>query len=402
MAGELVLGLGGTVDYEIVWDDRVVERLAQELGIRGDELTTTSPIVDERSLLVTVLGFLGTGAGGERFVATSAIVEAFAARFETRVTLGGTGVRAGLAMARLGIPTVQHLVSIDDTVRRLLPPEIRVISSATRDTLDPHLIVQYPAGARVALADGTVLAAPHPNRIILANDPPNRSMALSPELPATLAGASLMLVSGFNTMQDPQLLERRLVELARALDALPADGLVVYEEAGFYVPAFRERVHRHLLHRIDVYSLNEDELADHLGRPVDLDDADAVAAALAELQRLLPVDALVVHSRLWAVAVGPSAARYAAALESAVRMSATRYRVGDELTAAEFEATARLARHPEGVAVVEELLARHLVGAAAVAAYHLDHVERPTTIGLGDSFVGGFLAALALEGEATR
>lgn len=393
MAGELLLGLGGTVDYEILWDDAIVEGLAHELGIRADELTTTAPIVDERSLVVTVLGFLGTGGGGERFVVSS-VVETFAARFEKRITLGGTGVRAGLAMAELGTPTVQHLVSIDDNVRRLLPPEITWISSATEDTLDPHLIVQYPAGARIELVDGTVLEAPHPNRLIFADDPPNREMALSSDLPSALESARVFLVSGFNTMQDAQLLERRLIELRGAISSLPPGGLVVYEEAGFYRPDFRALVHRHLLDRIDVYSLNEDELGDYLGRQVELEDPDAVADALAELQRTLPVPALVVHSRLWALAVGPLAPEYAAALESGVRMAATRYRAGDDFTTSDFEDTASLSRDRDGVAVVDAVLARDPAGAVGVAAYDLRHIVRPTTIGLGDSFVGGFLAAL--------
>jgi ADP-dependent phosphofructokinase/glucokinase len=396
MSGELVLGLGGTVDYEIVWDDAVVEALAREFGIVADELTTAAPIIDERSLVVTVLGFLGTGGGGERFVA-SELVESFARRFEKKVTLGGTGVRAGLALARLGVPTVQHLVSTDDTVRRLLPAQITVVSSADEDTLDPHLIVQYPAGARVELADGTTLVAPHPNRLIFADDPPNRSMALSSELPAALADARVVLLSGFNTMRDARLLESRLIELRHALDALPSDSIVMYEDAGFYEPGFRQRVRRHLLDRIDVYSMNEDEAADYLDRTLDLADADAVTAALANLQPLIPVPALVVHSRLWALGVGPRAPRYADALESAVRMAATRYRVGDDLSAQDFDETAALTRDPDGARVVEAVIAADPRAAAGAAAFRLDHVERPTTIGLGDSFVGGFLAALARE-----
>jgi hypothetical protein len=95
------------------------------------------------------------------------------------VTLGGTGVRAGIALANLGIPSTQHLVSIDDNVRRLMPPIIDWVCSAAADTLDPHLIVQYPAGAVVALADGEVVA-PSANRVIVANDRPNREMAIAP------------------------------------------------------------------------------------------------------------------------------------------------------------------------------------------------------------------------------
>ena len=82
MADDLVLGLGGTVDYEIRWDAAVLSALAEGYGIRSDELTTTTPIIDERALVVTVLAFLATGGGGERFVLSSDIVERFAAHFE--------------------------------------------------------------------------------------------------------------------------------------------------------------------------------------------------------------------------------------------------------------------------------------------------------------------------------
>ena len=389
--GDIVLGLGGTVDFEISWDSEVVDGLARDYGLRPDELSTTTPIVDERTLLSVVLAFLATGGGGERFVASSAIVEQFAARFPTAVTLGGTGVRAGIALDSLGIPSIQHLVSIDDNVRRLLPASARYISSATRDTLDPHLIVQYPAGARVTVGDAE-LVAPQPNRVILANDPPNREMRLSDELPATLAGADVFLVSGFNTMIDEALLVRRLDALDAALRHLPADALVFYEDAGFYTRDFAHVVRSRLLPRISVYSMNEDELQEYVARAVDLLDADDVADALTGVHAIVPAPALVVHSRSWAIAVGPDAARYRAALDSAVRSAATRYRRGDGHTAADFAATARFPRHGGGAEVVARL--GRALGATGVPGYVVD-TDRPTTIGLGDTFVGGFVAALA-------
>src|SRR5438128_689155 len=112
MSTSYVLGLGGTVDYEIRWDSRVVEALALEYGIRAAELSVSVPIGSERDLLRTLLAFVRDGVGGERFVASSDIVEAFAARFERRITLGGTCVRAALAMDKLGIASTVHLVSI--------------------------------------------------------------------------------------------------------------------------------------------------------------------------------------------------------------------------------------------------------------------------------------------------
>lgn len=392
---QLVLGLGGTVDFELRWDDAVVERLAHEHRVRRHELTFTAPITDERSLLVTVLAFVAAGTGAERFVASSEIVERFASHFAYDVTLGGTGVRAGLVLDSLGIPSVQHLVSIDDNVRRLLPRSITVLSSAVRDTLDPHMIVQFPVGARVRLIDGDILS-PAANRLIFANDPPNREMRLADGLPDALATASAFLISGFNTMQDHDLLEQRLETLLAAICRLPDDALVYYEDAGFYTRAFAETVRRRLLRHIDVYSLNEDELQEYVGRRVDLLDPADVVRALDQVRALIPVPALVVHTGQWALAVGPDAARHRAALESAVRVAATRYRVGDDFTAAEAEATAGMTRHRGGTALVASVEAA-LADAVGVPAFALD-VPHPTTIGLGDSFVGGFLAAHAQDG----
>lgn len=397
MSARLVLGLGGTVDYEIRWDAAVVSALARRYGVRRAELVTTAPVDDERALIVAILGFLERGGGGERFAASSDIVERFAARFDTAVTLGGTGVRAGIALANLGIPSTQHLVSIDDNVRRLMPPLVDWVCSATEDTLDPHLIVQYPGGARVALADGEIVA-PAANRVIVANDRPNREMAIAPELGDRLRDADAFLVSGFNTMQDADLLTDRLEELRAAMRRLPREALVYYEDAGFYRRDLASIARDRLLSRIDVYGMNEDELQEYVARDVDLRDAADVARALDEVHRLIPVPALVVHTRLWSIAVGPAASRHRGALEAAVRVSATRYRLGDVFDAADLEVTGRLPRHPDGVRVVSGV-ASHRPDAVGVAAVVAD-TPTPTTIGLGDSFVGGFLSVTRAPADA--
>lgn len=386
----LVLGLGGTVDYELTWDSAVLERLALEHRLRRHELTTTAPITDERSLLVAILAFVASGVGAERLVSSSEAVTGFASHFDFTVTLGGTGVRAGLVLDRLGIPSTQHLVSIDDNVRRLLPASMSYVSSATHDTLDPHLIVQYPAGARIRLADGEVIS-PSPNRLIFANDPPNREMRLSDDLPDALASAPVFLVSGFNTMTDRELLDTRLTELLDAMRSLPDDALVYYEDAGFYDRTFAATVRERLLARIDVYGMNEDELQEYLGRTISLLEASEVVRALDDIRTIIPAPVIVVHTRYWAIAIGADAGRRRAALESAVRAAATRYRLGDHFTADDAERTSGMARHRGGEAVVRAVESA-VTGAVGVAAHALD-VPHPTTVGLGDTFVGGFLAA---------
>jgi ADP-dependent phosphofructokinase/glucokinase len=64
MSARLVLGLGGTVDYEIRWDAAVISTLARHYGVRRAELVSAAPIEDERALIVAILGLLERGVGG--------------------------------------------------------------------------------------------------------------------------------------------------------------------------------------------------------------------------------------------------------------------------------------------------------------------------------------------------
>ena len=395
MSKKLVLGLGGTVDYEIAWDSRVIEGLIVELGVQASELDARLPIASERDLLRTLLAFVRDGVGGERFVASSDIVEAFASRFDKRITLGGTCVRAAIAMRVFGLTTTVHLVSIDDNVRRLLPEGTQYISSAREDSLDPHLIVQFGAGTRISAGDIDIVA-PHPNRIIYTNDPPNRELALSDELGATLSDADVFMFSGFNVIQEPGVLEQRLLSIRRHMDHLPPEAIVYYEDAGYHVPSLSLRVRDTLLDLIDVYSLNEDEMQAYLGRTVDLLDADDLLRALDELHRLIPAAVLVVHTKYWSVALGERAGEFEDALLGGIVMASTRYRFGDGFTAEDYAAVGGYPQHPGGVSLAARL--RDVAGdrLRIVPALVVD-VEHPTTIGLGDTFVGGFIAALARE-----
>lgn len=390
MSKKLVLGLGGTVDYEIAWDSRVLEGLVVEFGVRASELDARRPIETERDLLLTLLAFVRDGVGGERFVASSDIVEAFAARFEKRITLGGTCVRAAIAMRTLGITSTVHLVSIDDNVRRLLPEGTEYISSAQEDTLDPHLIVQFGAGASVTAGDVDI-RAPHPNRIIYTNDPPNRELLLSDDLGPTLADADVFMFSGFNVIQEPGVLEQRLVSIRRHMDHLPRTAIVYYEDAGYHVPELSLRVRDTLLDLIDVYSLNEDEMQAYLGRTVDLLDVDDLLPALRELHELIPARVLVVHTKYWSLALGERAGEFEDALRGGIVMASTRYRYGDGFTADDYREVASYPANPRGAEVAARLRG---AGILVVPALLLE-VEHPTTIGLGDTFVGGFIAALA-------
>ena len=394
----VVLGLQGTVDYEVVWDSAILERIVEELGITESELDPLIPVDSERNLVIVLLALLRDGGGGERFVASSTIVETFARRFEMQITLGGTCVRAALGMRELGVSSMLHLVSTDENVRRLLPEDISYISSATRDTLDPHLILQYSAGTSVRIGD-VIITAPHPNRVIFANDPPARKLLISDQLQEALTTASLFLVSGFNSIQEEDILVDRLARVAEAIEHAPEQMLVMFEDAGYHRPDFAPRVRTSMSGVVDVYSMNEDELQAHLDRDVDLLDLDDVARAMSDLERLIPGPILVVHTKYWAAAFGEGARRFSAALRGGITMASTRYLHGDRLDAARYADTGTATRNPHGEPLAAALQSQGGDRVAVEVGLILE-TATPTTIGLGDTFVGGFLTALAKEGNA--
>jgi ADP-dependent phosphofructokinase/glucokinase len=387
-ASRVVLGLGNCVDYELKLTAEVMEQLVVDHGISAGELTSPATVTDERDLVISILSYIARGGGGEHFVASADALSTFAGRFPYRTTLGGTSVRAGIVMDRLGVPSTLHLVTVNDTVRRLLPASSVYVSSAVADTFYPHLIVQYDKDIHIGSLG---ITAPFANRLIYVNDPANESMALTDELGTLLSRAEVFLVSNFNAMRDKDLLDQRLAALRAHMRQLPPDAVTYFEDAAYHEPAFRRRVREALLDEIDVYGLNEDEMQSYLERPVDLLSVREVADALTELHELNPAPTLVLHTKYWAVALGED---HAAALDNGIVMAATRYCHGDDFTDGDVDRLRRRPRSPASVAFAAALRAEMGDPVRCVPGFELD-VENPTTVGLGDTFVGGFLAVIA-------
>jgi ADP-dependent phosphofructokinase/glucokinase len=397
MERHLILGLGSNIDYEIEWDSATMEGLIRSHAVRLDELATSIAVESEGDLVRSVLAFVRDGAGGERFVTSPNVIETFAERFSKRITLGGTGPRAALAMDKLGVASTVHLVSIDNQIRRLLPPRVSYLCSARHDRTYPHLIVQFTEGSTLRAGD-IELRAPRSNRIIYVNDPANAKLALAEDLGRALATADVFLISGLNSISDKDTLRTRLDELAQHLRSSPSTAAVIYEDAGFHVPTHRTLVRKALAGQVDVYSMNEDEMQAHLARSVNFLDAKAVLSALHELHVVVPARTLVVHTSRWALAFGERANELRPALRAGLVMSGARYVHGDEFTEADYLVVSRAPVNEAGQAFAVGL-ERSTAAVCCVPTFRL-HPDRPTTIGLGDAFVGGFVAALSSASEA--
>lgn len=392
MKEKIILGLGNNIDYEIVWNSEVIENLITQYNIHDYELSTKIEVNSERDLVISILGFLKSESGGERFVSSQDIIERFTQNFENKITLGGTSVRAAIAMRKLGYTSALHLVTINDNVRRLIPQDSPYVCSNIKDSSYPHLIVQFCKDTRVKAGDIDICTS-RENRIIYNNDYDNIVMNLNENFSDLITDARVFLISGFNAMQSRELLANRLQSLLKMMEKLPKDALVYYEDACFYDASFSKLIHATLVDSIKIYSLNEDELQTYLGRKLDLLNASQIKEALVDIQKLIPVPLIVVHSMYWALAYGENAISVSKALKGGITMATTRFRFGDDFTVENYKETESLPPNEEGIVFAGEL--KKLLGNKVCCA-PVVHVEETnaTTIGLGDSFVGGFLPGL--------
>lgn len=392
MAEKIALGFSNNIDYEIAWNSEVFENLIVQYGIHDEELSLDIQVNRERDLVISILSFLKSGSGGERFVASSDILERFAQNFENKVTLGGTPVRAAIAMRKLGYTSALHLVTLNEDVRRLIPQDSPYVYSNKTENSSPHLIVQFRKGTRVKAGDIDIHTS-RANRIIYSNDDDTILMNINEDFSNLVAEARIFLVSGFNTMQSKELLAKRLESVLRIMEKLPAEASVYYEDAGFYDPSLCRLIQETLADRIHIYGLNEDELQAHVGRKLDLLNAFQIKEALVELQRLIPVPLIVVHSMYWALAYGENALSISKALKGGITMATTRFCFGDDFSVENYKEIESLPPNPEGEVFTGEL--KWLLGDKVCCVPVVQvNVANITTVGLGDAFVGGFLPAL--------
>jgi len=402
---KILLGLGNAVDYEVVWNSVLIESLVQKHKILEAEIRSPACIDSERTLVLSILSFLKTGNGGERTVDNNHVLEEFAGHLKDYiVTLGGTPVRAALAMQNLqqedhrsNHDIVLHLTTVNDHVRRRLPTKSRYICSNDKDTLSPHLIVQFEKGDIVS-TNGIQITAPQSNRIIYLNDSDNILMNIDEAAFKKEAhDATIILISGFNAMQSEELLKRRLDMLNTILSKSNAN--VFYEDGGFYNPEFRQTIFTHpILQKFDFVSMNEDELQSYLRRSVKLLNASDMASALKDLSASIRAQHIIVHTQYWALCYGENASTYKASLRGGVTMATTRYCHGDDFALTEYQAVGERPPNEEQGSFVEQLEKGlgDAVCCVPVAEIH-GQPETVTSVGLGDAFVGGFLLALANE-----
>lgn len=396
MTNHIAAGFQNTVDFEILWDTSKLQALISQYHITSAEISTSKEISSERDLLIVLLAHMIAGNGSECLAASSQITRTFASHFSYQVTLGGTAVRAAMAIEKIGYRSTIHACSLNSYFRNLIPESIDWLSSVPDegDDFHPHVIVQYPADVHIQAGD-IDFETTRPNRVIFTYDPPSMALKISDAFIEKVANANVLLIASYNIIEDRSILMDRLSRTISIISSLPPSHTVIMEDGCFKNPDMRSIVTRTLSPYIDIFSMNEDELSDRFGHSIDILNPEDVAVAVKTVYSQINVPTLVCHSAHWALAYGFLPQNIRNTLKSGMLMASTRFRLGNDYNELDYTETAGMPDSKSGADFSKSLPARfNQEPFICIPSKDLSSVIHPTTIGLGDSFVGGMLPQL--------
>ena len=401
MGEKIALGFHTCVDYELIWDPEVIRKAIRDFGIRSAELEGEIRPDSERNVWRMVLAYMKAGIGAEILPDQPEIVNAFADRFQYRVTIGGTAARAAIALAKIGYTSVLSMSSYNEWIAKLLPPQIRRFSNTGNafGPVFPHASFTYLGGQTIEESDICFTTA-RENRILISRDEESARLAVSEDFAPELADAEVFLLSCFSQILDADVLADRIGKTHRLLSRLSENAVSIMEDGNYVNQSFRTYVHQHLRDVVRVLSMNEDELQEYTGRRIDILDPERVYQAVRETYQKAGFETLIVHSSRWALAYGKHARECRQALTGGVTFAAARFRCGDRCGRTEYEETLTLPDNPEGAAFSERIRAIGGSDLACIPCKDMRSVTHPTVVGLGDTFAGGLLPGFLQAAEA--
>lgn len=399
MKERIALGFHTCVDYELEWSTQVVKAQIRALNIHADELKMDMDVDSERAIWLVSLAHLQAGIGCEVVPDISELCVNFANHFKYEVTLGGTPTRAAIVLDRLGYPSMLQTSCYNKHVERLMPASVRVLPGGSADYsgIYPHVVLQCSGGVRIQ-ANDIDFVTPRENRILISRDVDSLNMpVLDEEYGKMISECQVFLLGSFTEILDSEVLKDRMEKTKRLLSQLPQDAIVVMEDGCYIRKEFRHYVHQQLAPKINVLSMNEDELQQYIGTAIDILDPEAVKKAVEYVYNNTGIKKILVHSEAWALAYGADADGMRTSLDGGVMMSATRFRMGDDFTPDDYLQTKDIPDKADSAAFCEKM--GEMLGdkICCIPCKDLSYVKNPTVVGLGDAFAGGLLPGLLKE-----
>jgi ADP-dependent phosphofructokinase/glucokinase len=414
---KMLLGYTSDLDVVIEWNDETFADILSTY-LKEEPTLASGDVIDSiQSFARIVCYYMIHGLGGEIDIADGSICEYLESRFKTAYVLGGTCAQGAAALNAVGFPVLIHITDRSKAVCSLLDrPGVEMVvagrpspimEGASAEPPVRHMILQYSKDTRIAV-NGEIYTIPVSNRLIMDFDKIHKYLPIDRDFLRYGESASGELraygISGFNAIVDTAIMEERTTELAahfRRLKDRNPDCRIYLEDAHYLNFDLKRIVFAKFAGLVDIFSMNEEELVDHsdrLGFATDKDDLTSVLEGLAVLAREYSMRGIVLHTKDYSLYCGEE--QRGVDIEKGLTLgnllAGTRARVGRYGSYADCGETLRLPLSPVGTAFHEQLARIGDIG-KSVFLVPSRYMEKPKyTIGLGDSFMGGFL--ISLEG----
>lgn len=410
----IVFGYTSDLDVAIEWNGETFSEILSKYLKEEPRFLPGDVINSMPSFARIVSSSMIRGLGGEIDIIDDSVCEYLESRFTCARILGGTCAQGATVLTAIGFPVLVHITDRSREVTRLMDgPHVRVVAKegvvpllegASAEPPVRHFILQYPKGARITV-DGVIHEAPASNRLIMDFDAIHKSLPLDRHFldhcEAIAKDMRVYSVSGFNAILDPEIMEKRTDELAahyRRVKSRNPDCMIYLEDAHYLRFDLKGLVFTKFAGLVDIFGMNDEELVDHamrLGFRTDRDDLSSVLDGLEVLLRRYGMRGIVLHTKDYSLFYGNAlgGVDVSKGLSLGNILAATRARTGRYGSYEDCGETLRLPLSPRGVAFSEQL-ARKKTGMCAHLVPSL-YMDQPTcTIGLGDTFMGGFLISL--------
>jgi len=414
---KILLGYTSDLDVVIEWNDETFADILSTY-LKEEPTLASGEVMDSiQSFVRIVCYYMIHGLGGEIDITDGSICEYLESRFKTTYVLGGTCAQGAAALNAIGFPVIIHITDKSRAVCSLLDrPGVEmvvqgspspILQGASAEPPIRHMVLQYSKDTRIT-ANGTTYTVPASNRLIMDFDKIHKFLPIDRDFlqygETASCGLRAYAISGFNAIVDTAIMEERTTGLAahfRRLKDRNPDCRLYLEDAHYLNFDLKRIVFAQFAGLIDIFGMNEEELGDHterLGFKMNKDDLVSVLAGLAVLVGEYSMPGIVLHTKDYSLYYGEEqrGVDIVKGLTLGNLLAGTRARVGGYGSYDDCGETLRLPLSPIGTAFHEQLDRIGDVG-KSVFLVPSRYMEKPKyTIGLGDSFMGGFL--ISLEG----
>ena len=409
----LIFGYTSDLDVIIEWDKAVINKIIS-VYLREEPSIKECESIDSMETFARIISYyMIHGLGGEIEITNGEVVETLEEQFRSHCALGGTCAQAACALGMMGFPSIVHITDRSKEVSHLMDGlgiEVTDLSGkrpiAEGSCGEPpvkHLILQYPKGARIAVL-GKEYVTSISNRIILDYDKIHKYVPIETGFLEYCEGhADDVLAyscSGFNGIIDPAImtgLAEKLSRHYRKIKKLNPNCIIYLESAHYMSAEVNNIVYERLAGSIDLLGMNEEELTGYAqkhGMRVNTDEISLIPEILEIVLERYSLRGIVLHTKDYALYYGDPIGNvdFSRGLALGNLMAGTRARIGRYGNYEECRGTLQLPMSPIGIAYreqLEKIPSHHLV--CLVPSRYMEHPVY--TIGLGDTFVAGFMIA---------